>query len=221
MTKFNQKNISAPTLGEKLYQVRQAQELSLEEISSKVKVKKEYLEYLEKGQYDLLPSAVFVENYLKVYSQFLHLPWDKVKQVYQEEQLAFKQSPEPPKQSAKHHGRPALLLPKFITLALVFIILLVFFIYLGLQINNFLQPPSLELSSPTDNITIDERFIEVTGKTAPEAQILINNQEIAVDKEGQFNELVSLQPGLNTLEITAKTKHSREQVVYKQIVVDN
>lgn len=221
MTTFNQKDITAPTLGEKLQQVRQGQGLSLEEISPQIKVKKEYLEFLEQGKYDLLPSAVFVENYLKVYSQFLNIPWDKVKKVYYQEKKSFQTDYQPSQKSAKHHGRPALLLPKFLTIALVFIALLVFFIYLGLQINNFLQPPSLELSSPVDNLTVTERFIEVAGKTVPEAQILINNQEIAVDNEGNFNELVSLQPGLNTLEITAKTKHSREYVVYKQIIVDN
>ncbi|MFZ1321319.1 MAG: helix-turn-helix domain-containing protein, partial [Ignavibacteria bacterium] len=56
------------TLAEQLRRRRQASGLKLEEASKRLKIKVAYLDALEKGRYDLLPSGVYGRNFLREYA---------------------------------------------------------------------------------------------------------------------------------------------------------
>ncbi len=220
MTNFQETKVQQVTLGEFLKQVREDQKKTLVQASRYTKIKKEYLAALEEGDYRFLPSLVFVKNYLKVYGRFLQLPWPDLEKKLKSEFPIYANSATPPVKVTAHWNRPALFLPRFIYLAVIVIVLAIFFTYMGWQVNNFLQPPPLEISYPPDGLVSAEKVLEVRGQTLPEAQVYINGQEIAVDQKGGFAEVVSLKDGFNDLQILAKTRHSKERIIYRQIIVE-
>lgn len=47
---------------------------TIEEVAAYLKIKKQYLIALEEGNLDLIPAAVYVKGYLKLYSNYLRVP---------------------------------------------------------------------------------------------------------------------------------------------------
>ena len=60
-------------LGTLLRETRQARTLSLEEVAQITRIRPRYLEALEEGRYDVLPTPVHVRGFLRNYALFLQL----------------------------------------------------------------------------------------------------------------------------------------------------
>ncbi len=218
MNEFSHKAIlGSQTLGDKLKRAREEEGLSLKQVAQQTRIKEEFLHYLETGQYSKLVSPVYIKNYLKKYSEFLQLNWVIVEKMYQKEMIVFKK--QEPKKLVTKFSQPALVIPKLIYGVLIGLLLIVLGMYLVYEISNFIQPPDLTVNLP-DQLTIREHSINIEGKVEQDTQIFINGQEIITNKEGVFKEEVSLQTGLNTIKISAKTMHSKERIIYKQIFVE-
>ncbi len=61
------------SIGEQLRQARQAQDISLDQVSQATHIRLRYLEALEADQFDLLPSATQLRGFLRAYSEYLKL----------------------------------------------------------------------------------------------------------------------------------------------------
>ncbi len=60
-------------LGTILRETREARSLSLEEVAQVTRIRVRYLEALEEGRYDVLPTPVHVRGFLRNYAQYLKL----------------------------------------------------------------------------------------------------------------------------------------------------
>ncbi len=58
-------------LGSKLRRIREAQKLSIAEISNKTKIQKHYLSAIEEGNLDLLPKGPYVRSFIRQYCEYL------------------------------------------------------------------------------------------------------------------------------------------------------
>ena len=58
------------SIGEVLRLAREQQGLTLQDVSYALNIKREYLEALEKDEYDAIPGAVFVKGFLRNYGNF-------------------------------------------------------------------------------------------------------------------------------------------------------
>ena len=218
MTEFQKKEITgSETLGEKLRRAREEQGYTLEQVAGQTRIKASNINYLETGQYNKLPGLLFIENYLKTYTNFLQLSWPRVKKMYERERIMYKE-PEKPGKSARHIKR-ALNVPKLVYGLLIAMVVMIILAYLGFEISNIVEPPTLQVVNVPDNMITNARSVNVVGQTDPEANVFINDQMISVDPSGNFQEVVSLQEGINTMTISAKKKHSKEIVIVKQIKV--
>lgn len=220
MEEFSKKKIlSSQTLGDKLRRSRGEANLTLYTVAKKIKVKEEYLHHLENGQYNKLPSPLYIKNYLKKYSEFLQLHWPTIEQMYQREMIIYQEKKV--KSGTGKFNQPALLLPKILIVLVIILALTVFASYVIYEIGNFIQPPDLQIYNLPDQITVQEQTIDIAGKTEADTQVYINGQIIITDVNGNFQENITLRSGLNTIKIVAKKKHSKERVIYKQILVNN
>lgn len=61
-------------LGQLLRDVRRAHKKELSTIASDLRLKQDFLEALEAGQWDKLPSDTYGRGYLRQYAEYLHLP---------------------------------------------------------------------------------------------------------------------------------------------------
>ncbi|MGB9722515.1 MAG: helix-turn-helix domain-containing protein [Chloroflexia bacterium] len=74
-----------PPLGDLLRQRREEFGWTLEEVSQRTRIRRNYLQALEEGKYDLLPADVHVRGFLYTYASLLNLPFEEVRALYEQE----------------------------------------------------------------------------------------------------------------------------------------
>lgn len=79
---------------------------------------------------------------------------------------------------------------------------------------------TLSLNSPEDDSLVFEKSLLISGKTAPNAVILISGSsdfEFEASNSGDFSQNINLSPGLNRLSISAFDKNGTQQTIDKQV----
>ena len=213
-TGFTRKKVESLTLGEKLKKIRQEYHITLGEVTKNTGIPVKHLERLEGGRYDELPSDVYVRGFLRSYGRFLGADEVALIKRYERERGIYtnlKQEPDP------GSVREAFQLPRFVVtpkiLASVFVGMLVLggFLYLYREYEAFVSAPYLVVLEPTNGLSVEGGSVSVRGRTDKEATLTINKQPTLINADGEFSEVIRLQPGLNTLVITSVNKFKKEQ----------
>lgn len=218
MRKFSVTQIKNKTVGNILKESREEQNLSLEKAALATRLRPNHLAALEAGDYGKLPGGVYSEKILESYANFLNIDLEGLKKLFKKEISASQRtggSTFVQKISSKHF----IVTPRLVKFFSVAILILLLLVYLGFEINNIFSPPSLLVTSPIDNLTTSDPTIAVAGRAQKEVIVRINDQKIQTDADGNFNESVSLKSGLNVIKISAAKKRSRENIVYRQIIL--
>lgn len=64
---------------------REAKSVSLEEISNRSKISRRFLEAIERGDYSLLPSDMFIRSFIRQYAQIVGLEGEEMVELYRRE----------------------------------------------------------------------------------------------------------------------------------------
>ena len=64
----------------------------------------------------------------------------------------------------------------------------------------------LDISSPKDKATVNSSKIQVKGKTAPKAEVTVNDLDLKADVSGNFSTTLNLDEGENYIVITAASQ---------------
>lgn len=82
------------------------------------------------------------------------------------------------------------------------------------------QKPKLELSSPTDDQTVQggDKKVNVSGSTDIGNDILANEIKIIVDSEGNFSQSIAISEGENIITVVAKDKAGNTSTVGKRVI---
>ncbi len=91
-------------------------------------------------------------------------------------------------------------------------------IYALFASRNILWGPSIHLSGGSDVIQSHQPTVSVRGTAERITELRINGRPIPVTEDGSFNEIVSLSPGLNRVQLDAFDKAGRETERIIQIV---
>ena len=199
------------TAGECLKRKREELDISLRDISEKLKIKTGYLENLERGNYEELPPDVYVRGFVKSYAQFVGLDSEKMVGIYNREKTIENKIEKKSKKKETYANKLttqnfAIITPKIVTAFLSLLVLFAVGFYLWHQISSFNSTPYLFVSSPFEDQVVNDSNITVEGETEREVIIKINGQSIFVNSDGYFEEDIMLQPGKNVLIIEAKNK---------------
>lgn len=208
------------TLGERLRQIREESHWTVDDVSTRISVQAKYLNAIERGEYRQLPGPVYARNFVRIYSQALGVELATVMDMFDREYQIVtsgridRHLPSERVSTEYHwvrkHAR------WLIAGALVTMVVL----YLGVQVERLLTPPSLIISTPAGDITSRDLRITVIGHTDVTASVTINSQPVDLDQQGNFREAIDLASGLNTLTITAAKKHSGSRVVVRRVLVE-
>lgn len=219
MVEFKKKKVKSHTLGEKLKQVREKANVSLNEIAKNTKIRKYYLEMLEEGNFDKLPPNVYVKGFLNSYAEYLGIESADVMKLYEKErgiQRSMRKSQNGTQTTVEKKKRlelPTVVFTPKIFAGLFFAALVVFGgVYFYKEIGEFSKAPRLVVLQPTDDFSVDGSSVEVIGITDREGKIRINGQPIFVNEQGEFKEIVSLQNGVNEIEVKAINRFSNEEI---------
>lgn len=206
------------TAGERLQEARLSQGLTLEDVSKSTKIKTSYLEFIEKGQYDKLPSASYAQGFVRNYTDFLGLPEEEIIAIFRREFDEEKTYRVLPKGFDETKGFP---ISGFKIKRSFLLIIIIFIIFLGYMLFQyryaFLNPP-LNIDSPKNMALISSQKVTVTGKTDSNATIYVNSDAVSVDQNGNFQKIINVFPGKTTITVKAINKFSR--VTQKTIQID-
>ena len=210
MNRFKIKKIGkVHNLANRLKQAREEKGLSLAEVQKEINIQVNYLEVLEKGDYQKLPGGVYVRSWLRIYGELLELPVSELLEDYKTENIINNKLQKAISDNKKDKKDSKLLKPKNIKITIISIIVLTLVGYLFWQVKKIVAPPYIKIIEPSNNHRTKEATISVLGETIPEVELMINNEKVLLDKEGFFKKDINLMLGLNNLEISAKKKYSK------------
>lgn len=218
---FVRKKVQSLTLGEKLRQLRGSRDMSMRQLSHHINVKTSYIEALEHGQYDKLPTKVYAKGFVRSYARFFRVSektfldlFDREYSIYQninkkDDEEEMNKLPKIPR---------FVFTPQIVIAFVIFIVLCAVGFYLYFSIDNFISSPWLTIEEPIQNSVTNDNTIIVRGATRNNSRVFINGQQIFVDMEGGFSDTVELVPGVNVINIKSINKFEKESV--EEIIVD-
>ena len=214
MNGFTKKSVRTLTLGEKLKKLRSEKRMSISEASRFTRIQQAYLECLEEGLWEKLPADVYVKGFLRSYADFLGVDEKILIRLYEREK-EIKQNLNRDKKDKPIKSKPINVSPFIFTPKKILILTIVIVVILGLfllyrEINSFANDPNLVIFNPQDNIQITDNSTYVEGLTDRDTFISINGQSIFVGDDGRFKEKITLQAGLNTINVKAVNKFDKE-----------
>ena len=211
-------------LGEKLAKKRNSLHIDIKDAERATKIPARHLKSIESGNYSELPPDVYTKGFIQNYASFLGLNPKKILALYNKERGLEKRM----KGAKGKHANtktalktPRLVItPKKLLLLGSSVAVFAILFFIAWQIKILTAPPVLSLKSPNDNITVSNDYVYVEGQTDRAADVYINDVKIGTDDNGVFKERVSLQNGVNILDIAAKNKMDKETVVERKIMAN-
>ena len=199
-------------IGERLKRARRRKKLSLEKLEEITKVRKRYLEDIERNDYDNLPSDVYAKGFLFKYAEAVGLKSKEIIDHFKQERGLENMAEDEEEFSQKPIKTPKIIFtPRLIATLISIVLLIAFGTYIIFQIRNFAKAPELTIISPeSEELKTNSSGLKIEGKTDPGASVFINEQPISVNLDGHFAEEVRLSEGINEVKISAKNKTQKE-----------
>jgi cytoskeletal protein RodZ len=202
------------TLGQVFKRYRESEGLKIAQIEKDLKISHRMIEALEADNYKVLPDDLYVKNIIKSYARYLELDYNRLLSLYS---LAKEQAPRPTEIKAK--PVKVLLTPQRVRNVIIALVVLILFGYLSWQLFQIFDAPDLTVFQPEKDAVITQNYIEVKGKSEKEARVYINDKEVFLNANGEFQATLDLQKGLNLITIRAVKKRSAQSTIYRKILV--
>lgn len=225
MNGFTKKRVSTMTLGERLKKIRSDKRMSLSEVSRATRIRADYLENIEEGNYEKLPVDVYVKGFLRSYAEFLGVDEEVLIKMYEKEKGIKKNIAKNKFPNAEKKAKPIsissfVFTPKKITITLVIVLICSGFFYLYREIGSFANTPRLVVLGPLANTEVKGNSIYVEGMTDKDAKLFINDQPILINDDGKFRENVTVQPGVNVINVKSMNKFGKVATETVQVSAD-
>lgn len=217
---FTEKDVETLTFGDKLKKERESLGWSIKKVAQNLNIQSKYLECLENEEFNLLPAEIYVKGFLRRYAKILELNEEEIIFEYKEKTRLVKHLAK-----EKFPVLPVLFSPRFVFTPKVFSLalgILFFFLVAGYffyQLNFLISPPKLTVLQPANDFSTSEKILEILGQTEQETKLTINNQEVYIDKDGNFKETFNLSLGLNLIKVEATNRFGKTQRVVRQVIL--
>ncbi len=204
------------TVGQELKKRRQAQHLSLTEVELQTKIRGKFLTSLEHGDYEGLANDIYSRGFVQHYANFLGLDGAVMAARYSEERGGVTVAPT----SAPQLERPPriVITARLAAVGIVVVAILSILGYLLFQLSALAAPPNITITAPDSNQTVTGSVTTVSGHVTPGSDVTIDDVPVISDGDGNFSSPVSLQNGLNTIHVTAKSKLGKSNTVGRTIL---
>ncbi len=204
--------------GQKLREERIKKGLTINDVSKGTKIKTSFLDAIEKGEYQKLPSSTYAQGFVKNYAQFLGLEETEILALFRrefDEEKIFKVLPEGlakddfPISRFKFHQ----------TAKIIFFVFIVLLAYIFFQYKYAFINPPLTVSSPSEGEIISSQTITVSGKTDSNATVYINNDPTSLNSNGTFKKNINVFTGKTTITIKVVNSFGKEKTIDRHIEV--
>lgn len=200
------------TIGEYIALARKNKFKSLSDVEKGTRIKKDFLISLEAEEWEKLPEYPVVSGFVKSIAHFLDADVDKaaalLRRDYPPKVLSMNPKPDVSKQFVWS--------PKLTFIAGVIAVIIIVLSYLAFQYYKFSSPPSLEVYSPKEDQEVDNP-LSVSGKTDPDAVVIVNNQSAVVSSDGLFETDINVTENLSEVNVSARSRAGRETVIIRKV----
>lgn len=201
------------TVGLVLKEARVKKRYSLVHLEELTKIKKDFIENLEKENWSTLPEFPVLVGFVKNVAKFLNIDERgavaRLRRDYPPKKLAINPKPDV---SEAFTWSPRLTFLVGAATVIAFVAL-----YLGFQYMRFVSAPPLEVAQPREDEIVKVRTLKVSGKTSSDATVKVNNQPVVVSDEGEFEAEIEIFEGTSEIVIQALTRSGKETVVRRKI----
>lgn len=160
-------------VGQKFQEARLQKSLSLEDVSQSTKIKVIFLDAIEKGEYEKLPSVTYAQGFVRNYARFLNLPEKEILALFRREFDEEKILKVLPQGFTKTKEFSLSRFKSKQTLLLVFLVFLILAAYILFQYREALVNPSLYITSPKENAVISSSAVTVIGRQTQTQRFLL------------------------------------------------
>lgn len=204
------------SIGEIIKEARARKKYSFSQLASITKIRKEFIEALEKERWNLLPEYPVVTGFIKNVSKALDINVDTavatLRRDYPKKELRINPKPDV--------ARDFVWSPKLTFLVGIILVFVGVFVYLIFQYISFITPPKLIVDTPGDNQIVTESKLKVAGSSDPDATVEVNKQPILLDDNGNFSSEIEVFEGTKEVIFVAKSRSGKETVVSRNIEVE-
>lgn len=204
-------------ISEMLQDARIEKNLSITDVVKSIRIKKDFLIAIEDGRYHDLPSESYALGFVKNYASFVGIDKTKAAALFRREYEGQQAKLIPTfKSQDKKITRKFIFSPRSFLILLGVVLIVGYILY---QYNSFLFGPKLEVTQPTEGLTINENIVEVEGTTDPYASVSVNSDEVYVKLDGSFRKTLYLFEGKRQISIIAKSRNGKETKKVVNVIV--
>ncbi len=202
------------TIGKLIKEARIKKRYSLRKVEEETKIKREFIEGIEKENWKALPDFPVVSGFVKNLASFL--------KVNEKVALAILRRDYPPRpvniNPKPDVGNEFIWSPRLTFLVGIGIVLVVILGYLAFQYFRFVSPPTLSLNLPKEGQVVSQKNLLVSGKTDTDATVLVNNQPVLTDESGNFSTTMEITQKTTEIEVKATSRSGRETTIRRKII---
>ncbi|MBU0979095.1 MAG: helix-turn-helix domain-containing protein [Patescibacteria group bacterium] len=220
MTNHNHDHVLTQTVGDLLQKERQLKQMSLEKLAEVTHIKLEHLENLEANRFGMLPAAVFVRGYIKLYGQILRFDYQPLLGVLRRD---FKEGAKG-QLISRQFSRPIIrsgwqITSRLVTGAGMASFVLVIVGYVLFRWYQILQPPHVDILFPAENQVVSAQVM-VEGQTQSDVIVTINETPVNLQATGYFTGQVTyVTEGLALIKIEAKDARGKTTTLERPVYV--
>lgn len=191
--------------------------LNIQKLSELVGISQKHLSLLLEDGNEKLPSLPYVRGYIKDIADVLEIDPEEFWQMYKKE-YDLKSSGE--KDTLPLNRFASKPINKKIVFGIVVGIALLAYVVPTLA--DFLGKPSIEIISPqADKIKSENQIFYLKGKVKdPSDKVLINENEVMVSSDGNFEKEVYLENGQNNFQFKVKRLLGKEIIVSRSVIYE-
>ena len=205
------------SLEQRLKEARLQKKLTLEEAAVSTKIKPQFLEAIERGAYNELPSPAYARGFVRNYAEFLGLPKAQIALLFKRDFDEKKITKVLPDSMVKKKDFPMrrINMRRIILGSGVLLFLVGFLLF---QTRSVFFGPPISLSTPKEGSEVTQEVL-VKGKTDSNAIITVNNEPVVVGSNGEFDKKIILFPGETRIVVKAKNRLGKESTLERSVRV--
>jgi len=203
-------------IGLYLREERLKKKISLHQMEKETKIKRNFIDSIEKAEWERLPDYSVTLGFVKTLAKHLHIPEENATAFFRRDYpVDGKDLPINPKPDLKFKS---LISPKQGVILLSIFAGILFLGYLIYQYILYISPPKLMIYSPTENQEIFADELSISGKTQGDATLTVNNQKVVVSDEGEFSDKISIDEKTSIITFVARSRYGKETVIIRDII---
>ncbi len=194
--------------------------MSLENIEKETKIRKRFLEAIEKNNFPQIEGSTVVKGFIRNYALILGLEPENLLAIFRRDFCENEKGQIIPRSIVEPLKRDRFYWTPKATFVLILSLLLGSFVFVFIrQYLKFSSAPTLELLSPKNGEIFKEKVI-IIGKTDKDASVKVDGTLISVSDEGEFSEQIVLPRGDDIITVVAINRQGKKTTVSRKIKIE-